>query len=414
MGFGESFTMTRRNSTCSRKPAKPTSDFPLFAHATRRWAKKIRGRLHYFGPWNDPDAALQKYLDQKEALHRGLTPADTQESLTVFRLCAKFLTTKKRLLESAELSPRSFADYGATCKRMVKAFGKHRLVADLRPDDFERLRAKIATTWGPMRTGNEINRVRVVFNYAYKNGLIEKPMVYGEGFRRPSKKTLRKHRADQGPKMFQADEIRRMLDAAGQPLGTMILLGLNCGYGNSDVSTLPLSCLDLAGSWLTYARPKTGVDRRCPLWPETVTALRQWLAVRPTPKDTKHADLVFITRWGGSWATDPAAVTKEVRKLLTKLGIGGHRNFYCLRHTLQTIGDEARDFLAVRHIMGHVGADIADEYREKISDERLRAVTDHVRSWLFAKAKPQVKGQRRTPTAGPAIKEAPNLRLFTA
>ena len=74
-----------------------------------------------------------------------------------------------------------------------------------------------------------------------------------------------------------------------------------------------------------------------------------------------------------------------MRKLLDKLKINGKRNFYALRHTFQTIGDEARDFVGVRKIMGHaMDEDIANVYRECVSDERLRAVVEHVRGWLFA------------------------------
>jgi hypothetical protein len=57
-----------------RKPDKPYPEFSLFAHAAVVWAKKIRGQLHYFGPWADPHGALDSYLAKKDHLHAGRKP----------------------------------------------------------------------------------------------------------------------------------------------------------------------------------------------------------------------------------------------------------------------------------------------------------------------------------------------------
>ena len=67
--------------------------------------------------------------------------------------------------------------------------------------------------------------------------------LLAEGFKRPSKKSLRKERIAQGPKMFESAEVRAMLAKAGQPLKAMILLGINCGFGNNDCATLPLKAV---------------------------------------------------------------------------------------------------------------------------------------------------------------------------
>ena len=93
--------------------------------------------------------------------------------------------------------------------------GKDRLIDDLRPEDFESLRNRLAKSRGIVTLGNEVSRARILFKYAYDAGLIERPMRYGQSFKRPSRKALRKARQEKGPRMFQADEIRALLDKAG-------------------------------------------------------------------------------------------------------------------------------------------------------------------------------------------------------
>src|SRR5262249_59014311 len=113
------------------------------------------------------------------------------------------------------------------------------------------------------------------------------------------------------------------------------------------------------------------------------------MVIRPTPKSKDDAALVFITKYGLSWAKDTSTnpVSQEFGKLLRSLHINGRNGlgFYTLRHSHRTVGDEVKDQPAADFIMGHARDDMASVYRERISNERLKAVTDQVRAWLFPK-----------------------------
>ncbi|HEX5269353.1 MAG TPA: tyrosine-type recombinase/integrase, partial [Gemmataceae bacterium] len=335
-----------------------------------------------------------------------------------------------RKVESGEMSPQAFKDYKLTTDLLVSAFGRTRPVADLAADDFEKLRATMSERWGPVRLGNSITRVKSVFKYALDNGLIDKPVRYGGEFTKPDQAVLRRHRAKRGELMLEADQLRALIGAARQPLKAMILLGINAGFGNMDCATLPLSAVNLDAGWLDYPRPKTGIPRRCPLWPETVAAIREALTVRPAPKSPADADCVFLRESGLRWVREEGArkddVCKAFAELLKRLELHRARvGFYTLRHAFRTIGDGARDPVAIDLIMGHSDPSMAAHYRERIEDGRLRAVADHVRRWLFGDTTVATPDDatiptRTTPEVSPPADvplrnrddDAPALRLF--
>ncbi len=140
---------------------------------------------------------------------------------------------------------------------------------------------------------NEIQQIRMVFKYAYDASLVDQPIRYGPTFKRPSKRVLRLHRNGNGPKMFEPDEIHKLLTAAPIQLRAMTLLGVNCGFGNSDCGSLPLTALNLKGGWVDFPRPKTGIQRRCPLWAESVQAIQSVLAERKEPRKEEDKDIVI-------------------------------------------------------------------------------------------------------------------------
>ena len=385
-----------------KKSKKPYVDFPLTVRTDGRLSKKHRGKVYYFGTIDDWHAALERYKREWPCILQGRTPlpADAGDGCTIQYLANSFLTSKKNKLGVGELSRPSFANYYDTCERLVSQFGRERRVDDLGPRDFETFRKQLAKKYGPTTLKNEINRCRIVLKYAHDQRLIDREVHYGQSFDKPSAKELRRVRNEAGPRLYEADEVRQILDAADPVMRAMVLLGANCGFGNTDVANLPQSAVDLDNDWVNFPRPKTEIQRRIPLWPETVKAMREAIAIRPEPANPDDAGLCFLTGRGCRWVRTSASRINEERYvkyvtvntlarrfglLLKNHGINGRRGlgFYTLRHVFETIAGESKDQVAVNAIMGHVDSSMAGVYRERISDERLRAVVSTVHGWLF-------------------------------
>ena len=372
-----------------KRPAKPHADYPLFPHRNGQWCKKVRGKHRFFGVWDNPDSALAKWLDQKDDLLAGRTPRVSGGELTVKELCERFVSAKRDLVDSGELALRTWGEYHAGCLRLIRAPGADRLVCDLASDDFEQLRSGLTKTMGPVSLRCEVQRIRSLFKYGFDSGLIDRPVRFGSQFRAPSARVILNARQEKGLMMFESDEIHRILDVAKPQIKAMTLLGANAAFGNHDCSSLPKTALDLDAGWVTYPRPKTGIGRRCPLWPETADAIRTALDTHPEPKDPLDANLVFLTAYGRRWVRLNGKVWLDslsgtFGRIQAELGLKRKgRGFYALRHSFRTVADEVRDRPAIDFIMGHKDPSMAGSYRERIDDSRLVAVTDHVRRWLF-------------------------------
>lgn len=311
------------------------------------------------------------------------------DGITVDQLCAQFLESKRMMIEAGELGQLTFdGHYVLACARVQAFFGPHRPIESITPMMFSKLRASLPAAWGPSTTGRAIQAIRTLFKFAYDVGLLEKPIRFGPDFRRPAARLYRLARQAKELQMFEAAEIRAMLDAATPTLRAMIVLAINTGFGNSDCGRLLFSHLDLDKARVNFPRPKTGIPRVCPLWPETVAAIRRAILLRPTPSRPECEQLVFLTSEGNHWCDGEGASSLGLKfsRLVKRLGL--HRDgckFYGLRRTFETIGGDSLDQVAVDAIMGHAphSSDMGAVYRQRVADDRLIAVTECVRAWLF-------------------------------
>jgi integrase len=390
-----------RASGATKRPKlrKPYKAFPLTPHPRGQFCKKINGRLVYFG--SDPQEALRRYREHAADLHAGrITRVEATREFTIGDLVNRYLAEADTRRNEGEIEPGTFHDYVADCRRLVTHFGKTREVKTITREDFAELRTFLAKGVKPPTIKRRVITTRQIFKFGADENLITVPLQLDK-LRIPNQKTMRKHRAETGRKNFHASEVKQLLDLTKSvQLQAAILLAINCGYGNTDIASLKKSDLDLDAGWLKTYRSKTGVRRQCPLWPETIEAIRRYLREGDPLADGQRSEktrgLLFVTRndfplvrqvtkpdgRGGEKLIEHDVLTTAFRRTLSKIGITiKGLGFYGLRHTFSTIGSETGLIVAVSHIMGHApsGGDMSAVYRHGISGRLLLQVTEHVR-----------------------------------
>jgi integrase len=399
------------------KVKKPYPEYPLFAHASNQWAKKIKGRMWYFGTLDDHVAALDKYNEQIHDIQAGRDPRRTKKQisaaeLSVHDMANLFLARQEARIQTGEVGRRHFSDCFQSCKLLTDYFGTFQSASTLKAADFQAFRASFPATWGATKVSGEISRVKAAFKWAFESDLINALPKFGPDFKRSSGSVTRRdqqqRQAERGGKLdFSAKEIQKLLKASDGWLHACILLGINGGMGNADCGRLSTKFLDLKSGWYDLPRHKTGVDRRFQLWPETIKAIREAMMERPIAKNDAHQDLCFLTSrgmpiWFESSNTKSSGFRDSVSKAFTALcstcGVArSQRGFYSLRRTFETVAGDSKDQVAVDVVMGHCDQSMAAKYRQGIEDQRLIDVGQHVRNWLFppkAKKKPAKRAKK--------------------
>jgi len=298
-------------------------------------------------------------------------------------------------VESGDITGQHHRSLGKSCRLLATVVGKLRIAAELAPEDFALLRSKLADRYGPERLKCEIVRIKSVFRWGSDNGIITAIPKMGTAFAPPAMRQIRLARAERGQRCFRPGEIRKLLAAADDQFRAVILLALNAALGQADIAGLTLDTIREAIStgFLSYPRHKTGIPRRCWLWPETVVALETALAGRTTPARAEDDSLALLSPEGLKWSSDDARLDRLGRRFKWLLGkcklTGKGLSFYRLRHTWRTVADEVLDAAAADLVMGHLPPGMSNRYRQKIGDDRVRRVCEHVRTWLYGTAQEQ-------------------------
>lgn len=97
------------------------------AHPNGQWRKKILGKVHFFGIWDDPQAGVARYHAVAADLHAGREHRPEKLAggdFTVKDACDAYPNCQREKLGPGEMGGRGFEDCRAILKDFAERMGK--------------------------------------------------------------------------------------------------------------------------------------------------------------------------------------------------------------------------------------------------------------------------------------------------
>lgn len=398
--------------------------WPLTVHRNGQWCKKIRGRLHYFGPLHEPEKALQLYLGEREYLQAGIDPPSYHDGITVAELCDKHMADAEDRLAAGKLARWSLKDFRFARRCFAAAGLERKPVECLTPMDFAALQQAIEGMGLKLRTQKNAHlSIRTIINWGSEDGMgLYKRPHYGPRFVPPTVTEIEAEQEEAGNlRFFDRELLLDVLRLADAKMQVAVLLGINCAFypQDSEAITMDRLHLDEAIPHHDFRRVKTGQRRMGVLWPETVEAIRRYIAEARKPRITKERHLL-LTQHGRPYSKKSSG--KSLSTLFDDLiDLAGEKitgaSLGSLRHTCATVLDLARDQQITDLIMGHVAGSTPGSRKQSLQRriysqlnlgelDRLKAAAEVVRQWLYHGQIAGVPDNSSEPSRGT------HLRLF--
>ena len=373
----------------------PYPEFPLFTpilpdDGPRRFAANPITSGPGVIPTAHCAATSRKRTTWKPGGNRGGCQTGVTQTLTVQRMVGLFLDAKEINVQSGEMEQTTWNAYESFGERMIRVFGARPRSKASAPTTS---RGSAKTFRPPTRacrrstaTSARSRRSSIGLDPAptVRATSTDCPVSAARSSVRP-KSALEREREEQGERVFYGRAnsrpdapLPRPSAEGDDPLRYQLRLRK---FGLCEAAALSSSILTTVG--LRLPAPRTP-SAAAILWPETVEAVRVAVADRKQPNDPKYASRVFITKYGQPFR--PVPLASSSRSWPSKIGMTREAaDFYDLRRTCASIGIQSMTTTPCERSWGTSGAaDMLGVYnRLQVSDERLRAVTDHIHDWLF-------------------------------